>query len=102
MAYDDGEVRQEFSVCSHARVVGGEAREDGSEMKEVRWVESGAGYPALPGYCGSLTATTARNTGRDTPQAPRRAAGQPRTTNQPRHTRLRRPDSPPTAHSGTR
>jgi ADP-ribose pyrophosphatase YjhB (NUDIX family) len=39
MAYDDGEVRQEFSVCFHARVTGGEAREDGSETKEVRWVE---------------------------------------------------------------
>src|SRR5687768_10106243 len=31
MAYDDGEVRQEFSVCFHARVITGEAREDGSE-----------------------------------------------------------------------
>lgn len=39
MAYDDGEVRQEFSVCFHARVVSGEPREDGSETKEVRWVE---------------------------------------------------------------
>jgi ADP-ribose pyrophosphatase YjhB (NUDIX family) len=39
MAYADGEVRQEFSVCFHARVTGGEAREDGSETKEVRWVE---------------------------------------------------------------
>ena len=39
MAYDDGEVRQEFSVCFHARVTGGEAREDGSETKAVRWVE---------------------------------------------------------------
>ena len=41
MAYDDGEVRQEFSVCFHARVVDGEAREDGSETKAVRWVEPG-------------------------------------------------------------
>jgi len=39
MAYDDGEVRQEFSVCFHARVLSGEPREDGSETKEVRWVE---------------------------------------------------------------
>jgi 8-oxo-dGTP pyrophosphatase MutT (NUDIX family) len=38
MAYDDGEVRQEFSVCFHARVTGGEAHADGSETKEVRWV----------------------------------------------------------------
>lgn len=37
MAYYDGEVRQEFSVCFHARVVGGKPREDGSETKEVRW-----------------------------------------------------------------
>jgi ADP-ribose pyrophosphatase YjhB (NUDIX family) len=41
MAYDDGEVRQEFSVCFHARVIGGEGREDGSETKEVRWVDAG-------------------------------------------------------------
>lgn len=39
MAYDDGEVRQEFSVCFHARVLSGEPREDGSETKEVRWVK---------------------------------------------------------------
>jgi ADP-ribose pyrophosphatase YjhB (NUDIX family) len=39
MAYDDGEVRQEFSVCFHARVLSGEPREDGSETKEVRWVD---------------------------------------------------------------
>jgi ADP-ribose pyrophosphatase YjhB (NUDIX family) len=39
MAYDDGEVRQEFSVCFHARVLSGEPREDGSETKEVRWIE---------------------------------------------------------------
>jgi 8-oxo-dGTP pyrophosphatase MutT (NUDIX family) len=42
MAYDDGEVRQEFSVCFHARVVEGEAREDGSETKAVRWVKPDA------------------------------------------------------------
>lgn len=35
MAYDDGEVRQEFSVCFHARPQGGELREDGT----ARWVE---------------------------------------------------------------
>ncbi len=46
MAYDDGEVRQEFSVCFHARVSGGEPREDGSETKEVRWVEP-ADIPGL-------------------------------------------------------
>ena len=39
MAYDDGEIRQEFSVCFHARVLSGKPREDGSETKEVRWVE---------------------------------------------------------------
>lgn len=42
MAYDDGEVRQEFSVCFHARPLGGELREDGSETKAVRWVEPDA------------------------------------------------------------
>lgn len=38
MAYDDGEVRQQFSLCYECRWVGGEPREDGSETKEVRWV----------------------------------------------------------------
>jgi len=46
MAYDDGEVRQEFSVCFHARVLQGTPREDGSETKEVRWVEA-ADVPGL-------------------------------------------------------
>ena len=39
MAYDDGEVRQEFSVCFRARPIGGSAREDGSETKAVQWVD---------------------------------------------------------------
>lgn len=37
MAYDDGEVRQQFSICFHARRAGGELRTS-SESKEVRWV----------------------------------------------------------------
>ncbi|WP_431041451.1 NUDIX hydrolase [Streptomyces sp. P1-3] len=37
MAYDDGEVRQQFSICFHARPVGGALRTS-SESKEVRWV----------------------------------------------------------------
>ncbi|MFI5986376.1 NUDIX hydrolase [Streptomyces sp. NPDC051555] len=36
MAYDDGEVRQQFSICFHARPVGGSLRTS-SESKEVRW-----------------------------------------------------------------
>lgn len=39
MAYDDGEVRQEFSVCFHARPIGGEPREDGTETRAARWVD---------------------------------------------------------------
>lgn len=39
MAYDDGEVRQQFSLCFEARVVGGTPREDGVETKAVQWVE---------------------------------------------------------------
>lgn len=39
MAYDDGEVRQEFSVCFHACPISGEPREDGTETKAARWVE---------------------------------------------------------------
>ncbi|WP_165985019.1 NUDIX domain-containing protein [Streptomyces sp. YIM 98790] len=38
MAYDDGEVRQQFSICFRARPVGGSVRTS-SESKEVRWVE---------------------------------------------------------------
>ncbi|GGW91399.1 NUDIX hydrolase [Streptomyces noursei] len=37
MAYDDGEVRQQFSICFHSRPVGGTLRTS-SESKEVRWV----------------------------------------------------------------
>lgn len=39
MAYDDGEVRQEFSVCFHATVIDGTARHDGTETKAAEWVE---------------------------------------------------------------
>lgn len=37
MAYDDGEVRQQFSICFAAKLVGGELRTS-SESKEVDWV----------------------------------------------------------------
>lgn len=39
MAYDDGEVRQQFSLCFEGRLLGGEAHEDGTETKAVRWVD---------------------------------------------------------------
>jgi ADP-ribose pyrophosphatase YjhB (NUDIX family) len=39
MAYDDGEVRQQFSICLRARHVAGEPREDGTEVKAARWVD---------------------------------------------------------------
>lgn len=39
IAYDDGPVLQEFSVCLHARPVAGAARADGTETSEVRWFE---------------------------------------------------------------
>jgi ADP-ribose pyrophosphatase YjhB (NUDIX family) len=38
IAYDDGEVRQQFSICFSARLIGGELRTS-SESKEVAWVE---------------------------------------------------------------
>lgn len=38
LAYDDGEVRQQFSICFRAHPVGGTLRTS-SESKEVRWVE---------------------------------------------------------------
>jgi 8-oxo-dGTP pyrophosphatase MutT (NUDIX family) len=37
IAYDDGEVRQEFSVCFHATPIGGELRSS-SETRQARWV----------------------------------------------------------------
>ncbi|MCU7822193.1 NUDIX domain-containing protein [Kitasatospora sp. DSM 101779] len=38
MAYDDGEVRQQFSICFRARLIGGHLRTS-EESKEVRWVD---------------------------------------------------------------
>ncbi|MBA0127898.1 NUDIX domain-containing protein [Haloechinothrix sp. YIM 98757] len=38
MAYDDGEVRQQFSICFSARPTSATAQADGTETKEVRWV----------------------------------------------------------------
>lgn len=38
IAYDDGEVRQEFSIVFHARPVGGQLRTS-SESRRVHWVE---------------------------------------------------------------
>lgn len=38
IAYDDGEVRQEFSICFRAQPIGGELRTS-NESKEVLWVE---------------------------------------------------------------
>ncbi|WP_330236396.1 NUDIX hydrolase [Streptomyces sp. NBC_00566] len=38
MAYDDGEVRQQFSICFHACITGGQLRTS-SESKEVAFVD---------------------------------------------------------------
>lgn len=38
IAYDNGEVRQQFSICFRARLIGGEARTS-SESKAVSWVD---------------------------------------------------------------
>ncbi|HEX5117114.1 MAG TPA: NUDIX domain-containing protein [Pseudonocardiaceae bacterium] len=40
IAFKDGEVRQEFSICFAAQVVGGERRTS-DESSEVRWVARG-------------------------------------------------------------
>lgn len=37
IAYDDGEVRQEFSICFRAKMVGGKLHTS-SESRQVRWV----------------------------------------------------------------
>jgi 8-oxo-dGTP pyrophosphatase MutT (NUDIX family) len=39
IAYDDGEVRQEFSLCFRARPTGGTLRTD-REARQVRWVSA--------------------------------------------------------------
>jgi ADP-ribose pyrophosphatase YjhB (NUDIX family) len=38
IAYDDGEVRQEFSLCFHARPIAGELQTS-SESRQVHWVK---------------------------------------------------------------
>ena len=38
MAYDDGEVRQQFSIAFRARLIGGEAQTS-SESDRVEWIE---------------------------------------------------------------
>ena len=47
VAYDDGEVRQQFSLCFEARWIGGSPRGDGDETREARWV-SPADLDSLP------------------------------------------------------
>lgn len=37
IAYDDGEVRQEFSMCFHAKPIGGSLRSS-SESRRVHWI----------------------------------------------------------------
>ena len=39
MAYDDGEIRQQFSICFYARLIAGVARQDDTEIKAVQWVD---------------------------------------------------------------
>jgi 8-oxo-dGTP pyrophosphatase MutT (NUDIX family) len=41
IAYDGGEVRQEFSICFRARQVGGEVRTS-AESTQVHWIEPAA------------------------------------------------------------
>jgi ADP-ribose pyrophosphatase YjhB (NUDIX family) len=50
MAYDDGEVRQQFSIAFSAHLIGGEPRTS-SESKRVEWVtpEEAAQLPMHPG-----------------------------------------------------
>ena len=40
MAYDDGEVRQQFSLCFRARLLGGQLASS-PESKALRWVPIG-------------------------------------------------------------
>ena len=49
MAYDDGEVRQQFSLCFTTKLLGGELQFD-DESTDIAWVAEGdlAGYPMHP------------------------------------------------------
>jgi ADP-ribose pyrophosphatase YjhB (NUDIX family) len=47
IAYDDGEVRQQFSICLRAEPVAGDLRAQLSEAKRVAWVRL-AGLEELP------------------------------------------------------
>ena len=38
MKYDDGEVRQQFSLCFEGRLIAGHTEENGVETTAVRWV----------------------------------------------------------------
>lgn len=40
IAYDDGEVRQQFALCFRARPTGGTLRSS-DESREARWVDPG-------------------------------------------------------------
>jgi 8-oxo-dGTP pyrophosphatase MutT (NUDIX family) len=40
IAYDDGEVRQQFAICFETRITGGSLMADGSEAKEARFFDS--------------------------------------------------------------
>ena len=46
IAYDDGEVRQEFSLCFKGRPIGGKLRQS-EESVEVRWIKP-EDLPTLP------------------------------------------------------
>jgi len=49
MAYDDGEVRQQFSLCFTTKLLGGELQFD-DESTDIAWVAEGdlASYPMHP------------------------------------------------------
>jgi 8-oxo-dGTP pyrophosphatase MutT (NUDIX family) len=38
IAYDDGEIRQQFSICLAARPIGGKLHAQRSEAKDVAWI----------------------------------------------------------------
>jgi 8-oxo-dGTP pyrophosphatase MutT (NUDIX family) len=50
VAYDDGEVRQEFSVCFACEPIGGKPSADSEESDDVRWVprDELLGLPITP------------------------------------------------------
>jgi ADP-ribose pyrophosphatase YjhB (NUDIX family) len=66
IAYDDGEVRQQFAICFEARQIGGTLLADGSEAKDARFF-SAEELPGLSIHPSMLLRVTHYLDGRSAP-----------------------------------